>query len=64
MKRKKELYEEMKKIQRELKSLNSIVEDENYLPSEDEIHGWAIRMNACITSLEKVKDEVLEFYTS
>lgn len=62
MKRKKELFEELKRLEHELKSLHSIVEDEEYTPSEDEIHGWVIRVNSYISTLEKTKNEVIEFY--
>jgi hypothetical protein len=64
MKRKKQLYEEMKALEHEFKELNSIVRYEDATPTEDEIHGWAIRMNAYIQALEELKKEVLEFYTS
>lgn len=64
MKGKKELYEEIKRLEREMKSIHSIVEDETYIPSEDEIHGWAIKMTSYITALERIKKEVVEFYTS
>ena len=64
VKRKKELYEEIKAIEHELKELNAIVKYDDSVPSEDEIHGWAIRMNACITMLEELRDQVIEFYTN
>ncbi|MDP4143781.1 MAG: hypothetical protein Q8936_04765 [Bacillota bacterium] len=64
MKRKKELLQEIKMLEKELKSLASIVSDESVIPTEDEIHGWSIRMNACISRLEILKEEILEFYRS
>ena len=64
MKGKKELYEEIRKLERELKSIHSIVEDQAYIPSEDEIHGWAIKMTSYITALERIKKDVVEFYTN
>ena len=64
MKRKKQLYEEIRTIEHELKELSEIVKYDDIVPSEDEIHGWAIRMNSCITVLQELRDEVLEFYTN
>lgn len=64
MKRKKELYEEMRIVEKELKELALIVHDEIFIPSQDEIHGWAIQMDNCINRLEVLKEEVLEFYSN
>jgi len=64
MKRKKELYEEMKIVEKELKELSLIVQDKIFIPSQDEIHGWAIQMEHCINRLEVLKQEVLEFYSN
>jgi hypothetical protein len=64
MKRKKELYDEIKKLEHKLKSIHSIVEDEGYIPSEDEIHGWVISMNSYIAELQNIKKEVVDFYTN
>jgi hypothetical protein len=62
MKRKKQLYEELKAAERELKELTLLVKYEDNIPTEDEIHGWAIRMNACVAKLQLLEKEVLEFY--
>lgn len=64
MKRKKELYEEFKVLEKELKELALLLKYEDSIPSEDEIHGWAIRMNSCITAMEQLKEEGLEFFKS
>ncbi len=64
MKRKKQLYEELKAAEHELKSLVSFVKGDETIHSEDEIHSWAIEMNALISNLETLKEEVLEFYRS
>jgi len=64
MKRKKELYEEIRVVAKELKELSSIVQDEMFIPSQDEIHGWAIQMDNCTNRLKVLKEEVLEFYSN
>lgn len=64
MQRKKQLYEKMKQLEHELKELSSIVKYEDNIATEDEVHGWAIRMNLLISSLEQLRKEVLEFHTS
>lgn len=62
MKRKKQLYEDIKAIQKELKALSSVVYDEGNVPTEDEIHAWAIQIDMCTNSLIKLKEETLEFF--
>lgn len=52
----------MKKLQQELKDLDTIVKYEDNSPTEDEIHGWVIRMNNLVKGLEVLKEEVLQFY--
>lgn len=64
MQRKKELYENMKQLEHELKDLTTIVKYNDKAATEDEIHGWAMRMGTLINNLEQLKKEVLEFYTS
>ncbi|MDP4091170.1 MAG: hypothetical protein Q8930_18140 [Bacillota bacterium] len=64
MQRKKQLYEKMIQLEHELKDLTTIVKYEDSTATEDEIHGWVIRMNSLVTRLEHLKEEVLEFYTS
>lgn len=64
MKRKKELYEEIRVVEKELKELASIVNNETFIPSQDEIHGWAIQMDYCINRLKVLREEVLEFYSN
>ncbi len=64
MLRKIQLYENMVQLDHELKDLASIVKYEDSVATEDEIHGWVIRMNALINNLEQVKNDVLEFHTS
>lgn len=62
MKRKKQLYEEMKHLENEFKELTLIMKENDYIPSEDEIHGWAIKMDVYINNLEMIKKEILDFY--
>ena len=64
MKRKKELYDEIRIVEKELKQLACIVDNETFIPSQDEIHGWAIQMDNCISRLEIIKEEVLEFHSN
>ena len=64
MKRKKELYDEIRVLEKELKELASILSNETVIPSQDEIHGWAINMDHCITRLKILREEVLEFYSN
>ena len=64
MKRKKQLFDEIKVVEKELKELSSIIDNETFIPSQDEIHGWAIQMDNCINRLEILKEEVLEFYSN
>lgn len=64
MKRKKEIYEELKKAERDLRELANIVQSDENIPSEDEIHGWVISMNGYISNLEKIKLEVIDFYSN
>ena len=64
MKRKKQLYEEIKIIEKELKALSSLLYDEGNVPTEDEIHGWAIQMDLCTNNLKKLKEETLEFFSN
>lgn len=61
MKRKNELMDEIKILEKEIKSLSDIIKDENHVPSQDEIHGWAIRSNIAIEKLTEFRDNVLEF---
>lgn len=62
MKRKKQLYEAMKHLENEFKELTLIAKDDDYIPSEDEIHGWAIKMDVYMNKVEEIKNEVLDFY--
>ncbi|MDT8718043.1 hypothetical protein IAI10_15360 [Clostridium sp. 19966] len=62
MQRKKELYEKMKQLERELKGLTEIVKYDDTIASEDEIHGWSMRMDGLINSLEQVRKDILEFH--
>ena len=62
MKRKNQLYEEMKIIEKELKALSSLLHDEGSVPTEDEIHGWAIQMDICTNNLKSLKEDTLEFF--
>jgi len=64
MKRKKELYDEIRVVEKELKQLALIVLDETSIPSQDEIHGWAIQMDHCINRLKVLREEILEFYSN
>ena len=64
MKRKKELYDEIRVLEKELKELASIVSNGTDIPSQDQIHGWAIKMEHCITRLKILREEVLEFYSN
>ncbi|HEY5560866.1 MAG TPA: hypothetical protein VIK72_03760 [Clostridiaceae bacterium] len=62
MKRKKELYDEIKLVEKEIKFLSKFVQEEEYLPTEDELHSWVIKMDVCIKKLEEVKEQVVDFY--
>ena len=62
MKRKNELMDEIKILEKEIKGLSDIIKDDKYVPSEDEIHGWAIRSNLAIENLTEFSENVLEFY--
>jgi len=62
MKRKKELYDEIRLIEKEIKLLSTFVQEENYLPTVDELHSWVIKMDLCIKELEEVKKQVVDFY--
>ena len=62
MKRKNQLMNEIKNLEKEIKSLSDIIIDDSYVPSEDEIHGWAIRSSVAIENLTNLRDNVLEFY--
>jgi hypothetical protein len=62
MKRKNQLMDEIKNLEKEIKSLSDIIKDDSHVPSEDEIHGWAIRSSIAIENLTTLRDNVLEFY--
>ena len=64
MKRKKELHEEFKMLEKELKALSEIVQNDATVPNEDEIHGWAIQMDQLILDMERLKEEAMEFFTN